>query len=61
MGINLTIYKLLAFAISSFYTGFKGLYALLLGYLEPNMFTFLERSAFLWRSSSAGYLVEGSI
>ena len=43
MGVNLTRYKLLSFAISSFYTGVQGgLYALLLGYLEPNMFTFLE-------------------
>ena len=43
MGVNLTRYKLLSFAISSFYTGVQGgLYALLMGYLEPNMFTFLE-------------------
>lgn len=43
MGVNLTRYKLLSFAVSSFYTGFQGgLYALLMGYLEPNMFTFLE-------------------
>jgi len=43
IGVNLTRYKLLSFAISSFYTGVQGgLYALLMGYLEPNMFTFLE-------------------
>jgi branched-chain amino acid transport system permease protein len=43
MGVNLTRYKLLSFAVSSFYTGVQGgLYALLMGYLEPNMFTFLE-------------------
>jgi branched-chain amino acid transport system permease protein len=43
MGVNLTRYKLLSFAVSSFYLGVQGgLYALLLGYLEPNMFTFLE-------------------
>ena len=43
IGVNLTRYKLLSFAISSFYTGVQGaLYGLLLGYLEPNMFTFME-------------------
>ena len=43
IGVNLTQYKLLSFAISSFYTGIQGgLYALLIGYLEPNMFTFME-------------------
>lgn len=43
MGVNLTHYKLLSFAISSFYTGVQGgLFALLMGYLEPNMFTFME-------------------
>lgn len=43
-GVNLTRYKLLSFAISSFYTGVQGaLYALLLGHVEPNMpvFTFM--------------------
>jgi branched-chain amino acid transport system permease protein len=43
IGVNLTRYKLLSFAISSFYTGIQGgLYGLLMGYLEPNMFTFME-------------------
>lgn len=43
IGVNLTRYKLLSFAVSSFYTGVQGgLYALFLGYLEPNMFTFME-------------------
>lgn len=43
VGVNLTHYKLLSFAISSFYTGIQGgLYALFIGYLEPNMFTFME-------------------
>lgn len=43
IGVNLTRYKLLSFAISSFFTGIQGgLYALFLGYLEPNMFTFME-------------------
>jgi len=43
VGVNLTHYKLLSFAISSFYTGVQGgLYALFVGYLEPNMFTFME-------------------
>lgn len=43
MGINLTQYKLLSFGISSFYTGIHGaLYAMLLGFLDPPMFNFLE-------------------
>ncbi len=43
IGVNLTRYKLLSFAVSSFYTGIQGaLYGFFLGYLEPNMFTFME-------------------
>ncbi len=43
IGVNLTRYKLLSFAISSFYTGVQGgLYSMLIGHLEPNMFTFME-------------------
>jgi branched-chain amino acid transport system permease protein len=43
IGVNLTRYKLLSFAVSSFYTGVQGgLYALFMGFLEPNMFTFME-------------------
>lgn len=43
MGVNLARYKLLSFAISSFYLGVQGaLYTLLIGYLEPNLFTFME-------------------
>ncbi|MCU0579183.1 MAG: branched-chain amino acid ABC transporter permease, partial [Desulfobacterota bacterium] len=63
MGINLTVYKLLAFAISSFYTGVQGgLYALLLGYLEPNMFTFLETISLFVAVIVGGLAsVEGSI
>lgn len=63
MGVNLTRYKLLSFAISSFYTGVHGgLYAELLGYLEPQMFTFLE-SIGLFVAVIVGGLgsVEGSI
>lgn len=63
MGVNLTVYKLLAFAISSFYTGIQGgLYALLLGYLEPNMFTFLETISLFVAVIVGGLAsVEGSI
>jgi branched-chain amino acid transport system permease protein len=63
LGVNLTRYKLLSFAISSFYTGVQGgLYGLLLGYLEPNMFTFME-SITLFVAVIIGGLasVEGSI
>lgn len=43
MGVNLTIYKTLAFAVSAFYAGIGGaMVAYLLGYLEPQMFTLFE-------------------
>jgi branched-chain amino acid transport system permease protein len=63
IGVNLTRYKLLSFAVSSFYTGVQGgLYGLFLGYLEPNMFTFME-SITLFVAVIVGGLasVEGSI
>jgi branched-chain amino acid transport system permease protein len=42
-GVNLTRYKLLAFAVSSFYTGVHGaLYAQVLGHIEPQIFNVLE-------------------
>lgn len=42
-GVNLTRYKLLAFALSSFYTGVHGaLYAQILGHIEPQIFNVLE-------------------
>lgn len=42
-GVNLTRYKLFAFGLSSFYTGVEGgLFAQLLGHLEPQMFTLAE-------------------
>jgi branched-chain amino acid transport system permease protein len=63
MGVNLTHYKLLSFAVSSFYTGVQGgLYALLIGYLEPNMFTFLEAITLFVAVIIGGLAsVEGSI
>ena len=43
MGVNLTRTKLLAFALSSFYTGVHGaLYARFLGHLEPELFNLGE-------------------
>ena len=43
MGVNLTRTKLLAFAISSFYTGVHGaLFAQFLGHLEPELFNVSE-------------------
>jgi len=63
IGVNLTRYKLLSFAISSFYTGVQGgLYALFMGFLEPNMFTFME-SITLFVAVIIGGLasIEGSI
>jgi branched-chain amino acid transport system permease protein len=63
IGVNLTRYKLLAFAISSFYTGVQGgLYAQLIGYLEPNMFTFMETITIFVAVIIGGLAsVEGSI
>lgn len=63
IGVNLTRYKLISFGISSFYTGVQGgLYGLFLGYLEPNMFTFME-SITLFVAVIIGGLasIEGSI
>jgi len=63
IGVNLTRYKLLSFAVSSFYTGVQGgLFGLLVGYLEPNMFTFME-SITLFVAVIIGGLasIEGSI
>jgi len=63
IGVNLARYKLLAFAISSFYTGIQGaLFALFLGYLDPELFRFTE-SITLFVAVIIGGLasVEGSI
>ncbi len=62
-GVNLTRYKLLAFALSSFYTGVHGaLYAQVLGHIEPQIFNLLE-SITLFVAVIIGGLasVEGSI
>jgi len=63
IGVNLTRYKLLSFAISSFYTGVQGgLYSLLIGHLEPNMFTFMETITLFVAVIVGGLAsVEGSI
>ncbi|MGH7268529.1 MAG: branched-chain amino acid ABC transporter permease [Candidatus Rokuibacteriota bacterium] len=63
MGVNLIRYKLLAFAISSFYTGVHGgLFAQFLGHLEPQTFNVAE-SLTLFVAVIVGGLasVEGSI
>lgn len=62
-GVNLTRYKLLAFFLSSFYIGIQGgLYGLFMGYIEPNMFTFLESITILVAVIIGGLAsVEGSI
>lgn len=63
MGVNLSRYKLLAFAISSFYTGVHGgLFAQFLGHLEPQTFNVGE-SLTLFVAVIVGGLasVEGSI
>ena len=63
IGVNLTRYKLMSFAISSFYTGVQGgLYALFIGFLEPNMFTFMETVTIFVAVIIGGLAsVEGSI
>jgi len=63
MGVSLTRYKLLAFGVSSFYTGVQGgLLAQLFGYLEPQMFTVLETVTMFVGVVVGGLgLVEGSV
>jgi branched-chain amino acid transport system permease protein len=62
-GVSLTRYKLLAFGLSSFYTGVHGgLYAQVLGHIEPQIFNVLE-SITLFVAVIVGGLasIEGSI
>jgi branched-chain amino acid transport system permease protein len=48
MGVNLVFYKTLAFAISAFYTGIAGgLFAFVLRFIEPEVFTLLMSIMFL--------------
>jgi len=48
MGVNLTLYKTLAFAVSAFYTGIAGgLMAFLLGFINPSSFNFILSIYFL--------------
>jgi len=48
MGVNLVYYKTLAFAISAFYTGIAGgLYAILIGFINPSSFSFVLSVYFL--------------
>jgi branched-chain amino acid transport system permease protein len=48
MGVNLTYYKTLAFAVSAFYTGVAGgLYAFALGFIEPQIFNLMLSILFL--------------
>lgn len=63
MGVNLTRYKLLAFAISSFYTGVQGaLFAQYLGHLEPQAFNIQEALNFFVAVTVGGLAsIEGSV
>ncbi len=48
MGVNLTLYKTLAFAVSAFFTGIAGgLMAFLLGFISPSSFNFILSIYFL--------------
>jgi branched-chain amino acid transport system permease protein len=48
MGVNLMYYKTLAFAVSAFYTGMAGgLYAFVLRFIEPELFSLLMSILFL--------------
>ncbi len=48
MGVNTVYYKTLAFAISAFYTGIAGgLFAFLLGFINPSCFSFILSIYFL--------------
>ena len=63
MGVNLTRYKLLAFAISSFYTGVQGaMFAQYLGHLEPQGFNIQESLTFFVAVTVGGLAsIEGSV
>jgi branched-chain amino acid transport system permease protein len=63
MGVNLARYKLLAFAISSFYTGVHGaLLAQYLGHVEPQVFNVAETITFFVAVIVGGLAsIEGSI
>jgi branched-chain amino acid transport system permease protein len=63
MGVNLARYKLLAFALSSFYTGVHGaLFAQFLGHLEPQSFS-IEQTITIFVAVVVGGLasIEGSV
>ena len=48
MGVNLTYYKTLAFAVSAFYTGIAGgLFAFILGFINPESFHLIMSITFL--------------
>jgi len=48
MGVNLVLYKTLSFAVSAFYAGIAGgLYAFVLRFIEPEIFTLLMSIMFL--------------
>jgi branched-chain amino acid transport system permease protein len=48
MGVNLVMYKTLAFAVSAFYAGIAGgLYAFVLRFIEPEIFTLMMSIMFL--------------
>ncbi len=48
MGVNLTLYKTLAFAVSAFYAGVAGgLFAFLIGFINPSTFNFILSIYFL--------------
>jgi len=48
MGVNIVFYKTLSFAVSAFYAGIAGgLYAFVLGFIEPEIFTLMMSIMFL--------------
>ena len=56
MGVNLTLYKTLSFAVSAFYTGLAGgLYAFVLRFIEPELFSLVMSITFL------AYIVVGGL
>jgi len=56
MGVNLTYYKTLAFAISAFYAGIAGgLMAFMLGFINPSSFNFILSIYFL------AYVIVGGV
>ena len=61
MGVNILYYKTLAFAVSAFYAGIAGgLYAFVLKFIEPEIFTLMMSIMFLAMGCGRSWIHDGS-